>query len=92
VRLEAGELQPLDDENIPWKNEKPRPFSAGDEVRYSPSSRGRGLVIMTGLSALEPGKIYRIAKIEKRAYVVLEGFECVSGGGLHFSEFSAVQL
>jgi hypothetical protein len=66
------------------------PFLAGDEVRYSPSSRGRGLVIMTGLPALEPGKIYRIAKIEKRVYVVLEGFECDSAGGLYFSEFSAV--
>jgi hypothetical protein len=63
------------------------PFKAGDLVIYQPTDRGRGLIVMTGLSALKPGSTYKILRIEQSVYLVLEGFENVSGGGLYWTEF-----
>jgi hypothetical protein len=70
-------------------NKEECPFQVGDTVIYRPSERGRGLLVMTGLAALQPGKKYRVVSIQKGAYIVVEGFENVPGGGLHWSEFSS---
>ena len=48
------------------------PFKLGETVVYRPSGRGRGLVAMTDLSALEPGNKYKIARIDDGVYVVVE--------------------
>jgi len=63
------------------------PFKVGDTVIYEPSNRGRGLVLHTEYSALEPGHKYKVVGVDKDAYVVLEGFEHVRAGGLHWTEF-----
>ena len=63
------------------------PFKAGDTVIYQPSTRGRGLVIMTDLAALKPGSVYKISRVDKDVYIVLEGFENATGGGVHWTEF-----
>ena len=68
------------------------PFHAGERVTYSPSARGRGLVVMTEYSNLKVGGIYLIAKIDQQACVVLEGFEKAAGGGLYWTEFSTVAV
>jgi hypothetical protein len=65
------------------------PFKAGDTVVYRPTHRGRGLVIMTDLAALIPGNKYKVLRIEREAYVVVEGFENSVGGGLYWTEFAA---
>jgi len=70
-------------------NERKCPFKVGDTVVYRPSSRGRGLGVMTDLASLEPGNRYRIVRIDNEAYVVTEGFENAIGGGLLWTEFSA---
>jgi hypothetical protein len=44
---------------------------------------------MTDLSALEPGRKYKIVHIEKGSYVVPEGFENSIGGGLYWTEFTS---
>jgi hypothetical protein len=67
---------------------EPCPFKVGETVRYTPSSRGRGHVIMTDLAALKPGAKYRIARIDKEVAVVVEGFEDSPGGGLYWTEFT----
>ena len=64
------------------------PFKIGDTVVYKPSARGRAACTHTDLGALEPGKRYRIAKIEEDKYLILEGFEDSPGGGLFWTEFS----
>ncbi len=64
------------------------PFKVGDTVIYRPSGRGRGLVVTTDLAALRPGERYKVARIEKGAYVVVEGFENSPGGGLYWTEFA----
>jgi len=64
------------------------PFVAGETVIYRPTERGRGYVIMTDLAALKPGTTYKIARIDKDVYVVPEGFERASGGGLYWTEFA----
>ena len=67
------------------------PYKAGEIVRYTPSSRGRGSVIMTDLAALKPGDEYRIARIDNEVSVVIEGFENSPGGGLYWTEFTKVK-
>jgi hypothetical protein len=53
------------------------PFAVGETVVYRPSNQGRGLVVMTGLSALKPGTEYKIMRIQND-HIVVEGFENVS--------------
>ena len=68
---------------------QPCPFKPGDWVIYKPTSRGRGQVIMTDLAELKPGERYRVARIDKKDYVVIEGFENSPGGGLYWTEFAS---
>jgi len=63
------------------------PFKAGDIVVYKPSSRGRGKSVMTDLARLRPGERYKVTRVEKDTYLVLEGFESSPTGGLHWTEF-----
>lgn len=56
---------------------------------YRPSNKGRGAVVMTDLAALEPGTRYKVARIDRGQYVVVEGHEDAVGGGLYWTEFSA---
>jgi hypothetical protein len=63
------------------------PFKPGDLVIYRPSKTGAGKSAMTDLRLLRRGERYRIARVEKDAYLVLEGFEDSPTGGLHWSEF-----
>jgi len=44
---------------------------------------------MTDLAALIPGSKYRITEIVSNLYLVVEGFEKSSGGGLYWTEFSS---
>ena len=67
---------------------KPCPYIAGQTVVYRPSDRGRGLVVMTELANLVPGRPYRVAHVVQGQYVVVEGFEEASGGGLYWTEFA----
>ena len=64
------------------------PFSVGDIIVYRPTERGRGLVVMTDLAKLVPGAKYKIARIDAGVYIVLEGFETSSAGGLYWTEFA----
>ena len=64
------------------KLEEPCPFQVGQMVVYRPSIRGCGLSVMTDLSNLVPGQRYRVVRVVKGYYVVVEGFENSSGGGL----------
>jgi len=66
------------------------PFKAGDTVVYKPSSAGLSRSLMTDLAKLQPGKRYKVARIEKDAYLVLEGFASSPTGGLHWTEFQLV--
>jgi hypothetical protein len=43
---------------------------------------------MTDLADLKPGEKYKVARIEQGSYVVVEGFENSSGGGLYWTEFT----
>jgi hypothetical protein len=70
-------------------NKEKCPFKVGDLVAYRPSSRGRGLGVMTDLAALKPGNLYKITKIIDESYIVVEGFENTVAGGLYWTEFSA---
>jgi hypothetical protein len=67
-------------------NSEKCPFKVGDTVVYRPSSRGRGLLNMTELAALEPGSRYKVVRIAKERYVVVAGFE--NAGGLYWTEFA----
>ncbi len=67
---------------------KPCPFKVGETVAYRPSSRAKALGVMTDLAKLESGQIYKVARIDKGAYVVLEGFENSTPGGLYWTEFT----
>jgi hypothetical protein len=67
----------------------PCPFSVGQSVVYRPTGHGRGWIIMTDLADLVPRNTYKIVRIEKEDYVVVEGFENTSCGGLFWTEFSA---
>jgi hypothetical protein len=62
-------------------------FKVGDVVIYRPSPEGRGRSLMTDLGNLQPGARYRIARIVKDTYLILEGFESSPTGGLHWTEF-----
>jgi hypothetical protein len=68
---------------------EPCPFKVGDTVIYKPSFRGRALEVMTDLAELNPGEKYKVARIEKDYYVVVEGFENSPGVGLYWTEFAA---
>jgi hypothetical protein len=59
------------------------PFKAGDYVIYKPSRRGYNLE--DGVR-LEIGRKYRVARIEKDNYVVVDGYQH-PGGGLYWTEF-----
>jgi hypothetical protein len=65
------------------------PFKVGDTVIYKPTREGRGKIIMTDLSALEPDQKYKIVRIEQGCYVVPEGFEKSVAGGLYWTEFTS---
>lgn len=58
-------------------------FKQGDWVVYKPSSRGHGL---DDADRLEIGKTYRVERIEKANYVVVEGYRH-PGGGIYWTEF-----
>ena len=64
------------------------PFKIGDTIIYKPSSKGRGAIIMTDLAALQPGRKYKVAKIENEKFIALEGFENAIPSGLYWTEFS----
>ena len=68
----------------------PCPFKVGDTVIYKPSVRGQSLVVMTDLAELKPGEKYKVVIIVQGSYVVVEGFEDSSGGGLYWTEFAPV--
>jgi hypothetical protein len=42
---------------------------------------------MTSFSALVPGNTYKVVKIVRDVYIVLEGFENAAGGGTYWTEF-----
>jgi hypothetical protein len=65
------------------------PFVIDDIVVYRPSQAGHGQIVMTDFARLIPGRKYRIVRIEKDNYIVPEGFENTSAGGLFWTEFSA---
>ena len=58
-------------------------FKPGDWVIYSPSQRGYHLV---DGERMVIGKRYRVERIEKETYVVVEGYRH-PGGGLYWTEF-----
>jgi len=66
------------------------PFNIGDTVIYKPSTRGRGQSIMTNLAALKPGEKYKVVRVDKGDYIVVEGFEDSPEGGLYWTEFVKV--
>ena len=67
---------------------RPAPFKPGDEVVYTPSTRGFKIdVNFSGSARLEPGKTYRVKAIQDEAYVVVEGYDH-PGGGLYWTEFT----
>jgi len=37
------------------------------------------------------GQAYRVSSIKKGRYVVLEGFETASGGGIYWTEFALIE-
>ena len=59
------------------------PFEEGDVVIYRPSRRGHGL---DDGDLLEIDKAYRVERIEKENYVVVEGYRH-PGGGIYWTEF-----
>jgi hypothetical protein len=69
-------------------NKEKCPFKVGDTVVYRPSSRGHALDIMID-PQLQKGRSYKIVRIDKDVYVVVEGFENAAGGGIYWTEFSA---
>ena len=68
------------------------PFRAGELVTYSPSDHDLGHLVMTEYANLKRGGTYRIARIDKDVYLVLEGFEKAAGGGLFWTLFSKVAV
>ncbi|MFA6135146.1 MAG: hypothetical protein WC869_14125 [Phycisphaerae bacterium] len=63
------------------------PFKPGQYVVYAPSQRGYDLE--DGVR-LESGKRYRIERIEKGCYVVVDGYHH-PGGGVYWTEFEKAQ-
>ena len=64
------------------------PFSIGEKVIYTPSTRGSGLAAMT--DDLVPGGTYQVSSIDAGAYVSVKG-HVGSGGGLFWTEFSPIE-
>jgi hypothetical protein len=69
-------------------SKKQCPFKVGDAVVYKPTRDGQGKSVMTGFSELESGKRYKIVRIIRGVYIVLEGFENVAAGGIYWTEFA----
>jgi len=66
------------------------PFEVGQTVYYRPDARMRGHnAMIKEWSELTDGTPLRIAAIVQEVYVVPEGFESISGGGLYWTAFSA---
>jgi hypothetical protein len=63
------------------------PYKPGDVVIYSPSVRGYDLV---DGERLVIGKTYKIERIEKESYIVVEGYRH-PGGGLYWTEFTLAE-
>lgn len=63
------------------------PFRPGDTVVYTPSKHGLGWSPMPAPGVPKPGEKYKVAKIEKQAYLCLEGCESDPGGGVYWTEF-----
>ena len=63
------------------------PFKVGEFVTYRPTQTGRDKSLHTDFAELQPGSLYKIARIEKDAYVVPEGSEESPEGGLYWTEF-----
>lgn len=59
------------------------PFKPGDLVVYRPSRRGHGL---DAADLLDIGKLYRVERIEKDNYIVVEEYHH-PGGGIYWTEF-----
>lgn len=59
------------------------PFKAGDYVIYKPSQRGHNL---DDGERPEIGRKYRVVRIEKDNYVVIDGYQH-PGGGIYWTEF-----
>jgi hypothetical protein len=57
-------------------------------VRYTPSDRGYALDVMS--DRLVRGQLYRIERVEKGSYIVVEGNRH-PGGGLYWTEFSRAE-
>jgi hypothetical protein len=62
------------------------PFKVGDSVVYQPSDKG--YYSDPPEWRLESGKKYKIEKIEKDNYFIVEGYKH-PGGGIYWTEFSA---
>ena len=72
-------------------NQKLCPFAVGDWVMYKPTKRGKDLDVMSSISEhLVPGRIYRVAEIQKSFYIVVEGY-IHPGGGIYWTEFGAAE-
>jgi hypothetical protein len=68
--------------------QEPCPFKPGEFVIYRPTQRGRDLDIMFAPSGqLVSGQTYRVQKIEKEFYVLVEGYDHPSGG-VYWTEFA----
>jgi len=66
------------------------PFKPGDWVIYRPTKRGHDLDVMTNVhDQLERGERYRVSKIERGDYVVVENYKH-PGGGIYWTEFVPV--
>jgi len=63
----------------------PSPFKVGDYVVYRPSDRTRGYTVMDD-QQLVVGQRYRVAEIQKDAYVRVEGYNDPAGG-LYWTNF-----
>ncbi len=65
------------------------PFQVGEWIRYTPTQRGRGHLVMTDLANLIPNESYRIDEIVENDYVVLEGYESAIPNSIHWTEFTS---
>ena len=63
------------------------PYSVGDSVVYDPTEKGYFSDVMASPAGrLVRRKMYRIERIEKDFYVVVEGYSH-PGGGIYWTEF-----
>jgi hypothetical protein len=67
------------------------PFKVGEFVVYRPSAVGRDKSVMIDLASLQPGARYKVSRIDKDVYVVVEGHEGSPAGGLFWTEFERAQ-